>query len=628
MTKRSIHNLLICFILLILVGCASKTKGIRTVEGDPAVLYKEGLALFNKRNYPDAQKKFEDIKSGFPDSPPYSLWAEVKIADCLFHKKKYVEAVVAYEEFRKLHPTYEEIPYVQYQIGMSYYNQMLTLDRDQTSTGKALSSFEYLVANYPQSFFTEKAKEKIGFCRDRLAGHEFYIANYYYKKKNYWGAAHRFEGLLDQFPKMPDEDRTLYLLGECYVELGQRENAREVFSLIVTEYPGSRYYREVKTILDQGTQVRQAATAQAMVPGSTQASSETEGPGQELVFVKFEEEGRKPVSLREPRPSEEEEGQKKPEGTAAEEEKLKFSAAAPEAAQPTVSAPPKQEVRAEKEEQPQTAPQDLEEEQKVDREEQKPEGMRTGQKKLEFSGAPPELAQSTESAPSTQEVGAEEKEQPQAASQDLKEQKEVDREEPAPPWTPETGDRTAVSPEAGPRIDMKPEEEVRMAALPRSLPPAEVEKERAGDKAPAPKIPVEFEKLKVGELGEPIDITSDTVETFSKENLIAFKGNVIARQKDVVIYADSLEAVLSQDGKGIDRVIAGGNVKIQQGLRVASCQKAVFYNLERKVVLTGDPKVLDGENMVSGEEILFDVERNRVEVKGGSVERGKAKIQP
>jgi lipopolysaccharide export system protein LptA len=175
---------------------------------------------------------------------------------------------------------------------------------------------------------------------------------------------------------------------------------------------------------------------------------------------------------------------------------------------------------------------------------------------------------------------------------------------------------------------MKPEEEVRMAALPRSLPPAEVEKERAGDKAPAPKIPVEFEKFKVGELGEPIDITSDTVETFSKENLIAFKGNVIARQKDVVIYADSLEAVLSQDGKGIDRVIAGGNVKIQQGLRVASCQKAVFYNLERKVVLTGDPKVLDGENMVSGEEILFDVERNRVEVKGGSVERGKAKIQP
>ena len=627
MTRRSIQNILIWFILLILVGCASKTKGIRTVEGDPVGLYKEGLVLFNKRQYPEAQKKFEDIKSGFPDSPPYSLWAELKIADCLFHEKKYVEAVATYEEFRKLHPTYEESPYVQYQIGMSYYNQMLSLDRDQTFTRKALSSLEYLVANYPQSFFTEKAKEKVGICRDRLAAHESYIANYYYKKKNYWGAAHRLEGLLDQFPKMPDEDRTLYLLGECYVELGQRENAREVFSLIVTEYPESRYYREAKAILDQGTQVRQAAGVQAMAPGSAEASTETAGLGQELVFVKFEEEGIKPVSLGGARSSKEKEEEKKPEaaGTGAEEKKLKFSSAAPGPAQPTVSTPPEQEVRAEKQEHPQIAPQNLEEEKKVEKAEEK---------KLKFSPAAPEPAQPTVSAPPKQEVRAEKEEQPQAASQDLKEEKKGEGEEPTPPWTPETGDRTAVSPEAGLRLDVKPEEEVRMAALPRSLPPAEVEKERPGDKAPAetktsgPRIPVEFEKLKVGELGEPIDITSDRVETFSRDNLIAFKGNVIARQKDVVIYADSVEAVLSQDGKGIERVIAGGNVKIQQGLRVASCQKAIFYNLERKVVLTGDPKVWEGENMVSGEEILFDVERNRVEVKGGSVERGKAKIQP
>ena len=56
----------------------------------------------------------------------------------------------------------------------------------------------------------------------------------------------------------------------------------------------------------------------------------------------------------------------------------------------------------------------------------------------------------------------------------------------------------------------------------------------------------------------------------------------MARQKDMVIYADSLEAVIIEDGKGIEKVIAGGNVKIQQGLRVANCQKAIFYNLERK----------------------------------------------
>jgi lipopolysaccharide export system protein LptA len=127
---------------------------------------------------------------------------------------------------------------------------------------------------------------------------------------------------------------------------------------------------------------------------------------------------------------------------------------------------------------------------------------------------------------------------------------------------------------------------------------------------------------------QPIDITSDRVETYSKENLIVFKGNVTARQKDIVIYADSLEAVIIEGGKGIERVTAGGSVKIQQGLRVANCQKAIFYNIDQKVVLTGDPKVWEGNDMVSGDEIVFDIEKNLIEVKGGPGGRGKAKIHP
>jgi lipopolysaccharide export system protein LptA len=132
---------------------------------------------------------------------------------------------------------------------------------------------------------------------------------------------------------------------------------------------------------------------------------------------------------------------------------------------------------------------------------------------------------------------------------------------------------------------------------------------------------------KIVDSGQPIDITSDTVESYFKDNLIVFKGNVTARQKDMVIYADSIEAVLIQDGKGIEKVVADGNVKVQQGLRVANCGKAVFYNLDKKVVLTGDPKLWEGDNMVSGEMIVFDIEQNRVDVKGGPGGRGKARIQ-
>jgi lipopolysaccharide export system protein LptA len=167
---------------------------------------------------------------------------------------------------------------------------------------------------------------------------------------------------------------------------------------------------------------------------------------------------------------------------------------------------------------------------------------------------------------------------------------------------------------------MKLEEEKRMVVFP-SLPNPSGEKEKPKEEASP-----DLGEAKLADTSQPIDITSDRVETYSKENLIIFRGNVIARQTDVVIYADSIEAVTVGDGKGIERVVASGNVKVQQGLRVANCQKAVFYNLERKIFLTGEPKVWEGENMISGDEIVFDIAQNRVEVKGGVGGRGKVKI--
>lgn len=164
-------------------------------------------------------------------------------------------------------------------------------------------------------------------------------------------------------------------------------------------------------------------------------------------------------------------------------------------------------------------------------------------------------------------------------------------------------------------------EEQRPATIPSSVPYRE--------KGATPKgVSPEDKGAKLVDKSQPIDITSDKVEAYWKQNLIIFRGNVVARQKDMVIYADSIEAVTIEEGKGIERATAGGNVKIQQGLRVANCEKAVFYNLDQKVVMTGDPKVSEGENTVSGDEIIFDIDKNRVEVKGGSGGRGKAKIQP
>jgi outer membrane protein assembly factor BamD len=303
MNKKIILRWVILFplILCLLSGCGGKR--IKTIEGDPEVLYKQGLALFNKRDYSEAAKRFEQLKSVFPDSPPYTLWAELKIGDCHLLKKDYVEAVAAYEEFKKTHPTHEEIPYVQYQIGMAYFSQMRTPDRDQTSTKKAFSSFEYLIANYPPSLFTERAKAKMDVCKKQLADHEFYIGNFYYNRNKFKAAAIWFEGLLEEFPQRPEEDRTLYLLGRSYLELNQWKKADIAFMKIVTEYPKSLHYKEARAILDKGVKENGGPPRKAEIKEAKKRDEVTGGELSQVALVKFEEEGRQPISLKTPIPA-------------------------------------------------------------------------------------------------------------------------------------------------------------------------------------------------------------------------------------------------------------------------------------------------------------------------------------
>ena len=44
----------------LLFGCGGKGKDLK-IEGNPETLYREGLARFNKRDYIEAQKKFEEL---------------------------------------------------------------------------------------------------------------------------------------------------------------------------------------------------------------------------------------------------------------------------------------------------------------------------------------------------------------------------------------------------------------------------------------------------------------------------------------------------------------------------------------------------------------------------------------
>jgi lipopolysaccharide export system protein LptA len=132
------------------------------------------------------------------------------------------------------------------------------------------------------------------------------------------------------------------------------------------------------------------------------------------------------------------------------------------------------------------------------------------------------------------------------------------------------------------------------------------------------------------ELGsQPIEITADRVNADSVRNSVTFEGNVVAVQADVTMYANRVHAEYSREAKAIERIEAEGDVRVIQGDREARSPRAVFYNLEQRVVLSGGADLRQGENTLRGETLTIYLRENRSVVTGGEGGgRVKAVINP
>jgi len=72
-----------------------------------------------------------------------------------------MSAEASYLDFMEFHPTSKNLPYVMCQIGLCHYEQTLEIDRDQTETRMAVTSFEKLISRFPSSKFSFLARKKI-----------------------------------------------------------------------------------------------------------------------------------------------------------------------------------------------------------------------------------------------------------------------------------------------------------------------------------------------------------------------------------------------------------------------------------------------------------------------------------
>ena len=126
----------------------------------------------------------------------------------------------------------------------------------------------------------------------------------------------------------------------------------------------------------------------------------------------------------------------------------------------------------------------------------------------------------------------------------------------------------------------------------------------------------------------PIQIKSNELISDNSSKTATFVGKVSARQGDITIYSDRLVINYASTSKDVEKVEAFGNVRIVQGNRHGEAAHAVYDNKSGKIILDGNPKVAQGEDVIAGKTITYFVDEQKSVVTGGPDSRVEAVIHP
>ncbi len=241
---------LLLFLLIPWFFSACSKAPVVPSEKQAGTYFQEGEAFFEEGRYKDAIASWEKVRDSYY-SPELNILAELKIAEAHFLAEQYVEAAVAYEEFINNNPEHPQIPHALYQLGLSYYNQVLNHDQDQTATLQALNAFRTLQQRFPQDPRKEEVQAYIDRCLNLLAANELYIGQYYLKNDYYHAAVLRFEGILKRYPNYYQRDKVYFFLGQAYLKNGQRDEAMAIFNRLFKEFPGSEHAISAQKFIEE-----------------------------------------------------------------------------------------------------------------------------------------------------------------------------------------------------------------------------------------------------------------------------------------------------------------------------------------------------------------------------------------
>ena len=240
-------------IALALWGCSSPPKEDPNSTAAVERLYADAKEDMASGAYDRAIKTLERVE-GRAAGTLLGQQATLDLAYAQYRTSERAAALATLDRFIKLHPSSPALDYALYLRGVVNFNDNLGIlstlaqqdlaERDQQAARDSYQSFKQLVTQFPQSRYSDDARERMDYIVNALADHEVHVARYYLRRGAFLAAANRAQQVIQDYPQTPANEEALYIMQVSYERLGLEQLRADAQRVMNQNFPISRYNSE------------------------------------------------------------------------------------------------------------------------------------------------------------------------------------------------------------------------------------------------------------------------------------------------------------------------------------------------------------------------------------------------
>lgn len=251
--------------LLPLTGCAF-LKSITGGGDADSIVYgadaddnlKRGDEALDSKNFPEAQRYYEYVKTKYPYLEAAKL-AELRLADTDFDRDRFLEARDRYANFVRLHPTHAKVDYAAFRAALTHYKDIPSTffllppasEKDQVELRSALTALNAFVRDYPDSTYVAESNQALADVKRRLADHELYVAGFYAKRDKWNAVVNRLTTVARNYAGIGYDDKVAFGLYDAYLALKNDDKAKEALRSYIEKYPDTAEAKRAQRLLEK-----------------------------------------------------------------------------------------------------------------------------------------------------------------------------------------------------------------------------------------------------------------------------------------------------------------------------------------------------------------------------------------